>query len=246
MAEVALVANAATVSTSNPLPVTSGSGPTSQQIQGNVAAASADSGNPVKIGGVFLTALPTLTNGQRGNVQITSTGILLSSTALISAAGADGTSNTLGFAASVADGTTARLAANVTYHFNETTWDRVRGNTEGTVLPSAARTASINSADLVNYNARGVQVIIDATAIVATPSITVTIKGKDSLSGKYYTLLASAAITTVSTTLLTVYPGVTATANVAASQIIPRTWRVEVVAADADSITYSIGVNYVV
>lgn len=39
-------------------------------MQGNVASAAADSGNPVKVGGVFLSAAPTLANGNRGDLQL--------------------------------------------------------------------------------------------------------------------------------------------------------------------------------
>ena len=41
-------------------------------VVGNVASGSADSGNPVKIGGVFHTSFPTLTDGQRGDIQLDS------------------------------------------------------------------------------------------------------------------------------------------------------------------------------
>ena len=41
---------------------------------GNVASGATDSGNPLKIGGVFSSTLPTLTDGQRGNVQLTNKG----------------------------------------------------------------------------------------------------------------------------------------------------------------------------
>lgn len=37
---------------------------------GGVASGAADSGNPVKVGGVYNTTQPTLTNGQRGDVQL--------------------------------------------------------------------------------------------------------------------------------------------------------------------------------
>lgn len=48
--------------------VSLGSGPTSTQVQGNVASAAADSGNPVKIGGVVRTgAPPVFSNGQRSD-----------------------------------------------------------------------------------------------------------------------------------------------------------------------------------
>lgn len=110
-----------------------------------------------------------------------------------------------------------------------------------TVLPSAARTASVNSDDYENMHCRGVKVVVDITAIAATPSLTVKIQGKDHVSGKYYDILASVALTATGTTVLTVYPGVTAATNVSVSDVLPRFWRVSVEAADADSATYSIG-----
>jgi len=118
-------------------------------------------------------------------------------------------------------------------------------NATDTVLSSAARTASINSADQTNLNYRGVQVIIDATAASATPSLTVKIQGKDPVSGKYYDLITSAAITGISTTVLKVYPGITASANAAVSDVLPKTWRVSVTAANTDSITYSAVANLI-
>lgn len=39
-------------------------------VVGNVASGATDSGNPVKIGGVYNSTQPTLTNGQRGDVQL--------------------------------------------------------------------------------------------------------------------------------------------------------------------------------
>ena len=59
-----------------------------------------------------------------------------------------------------------------------------------------------------------------------SPTITVTIQGKDTASGSYYTLLASTAIAADGVTELTVYPGITASSNVAASAHLPATWRV--------------------
>lgn len=141
---------------------------------------------------------------------------------------------------------TGLLAANShNLQFNGTTFDRERNNTDITVLASAARVASVNSADIVNYNAKGLHLVIDVTAIAATPSITVTIQGRDALSGQYYTILASAAIVAVGTTVLRVYPALVAAANLIANDILPRTWRVSVTAVDADSITYSVGASLI-
>lgn len=120
---------------------------------------------------------------------------------------------------------------------------QVHGNGNYTILASAARTADTQSADQPNYNGRGLHLVIDATASADTPSVVFTIQGKDALSGQYYTILASAAVTGISTTVLRVYPGLTAVGNLTANDILPAIWRVDCNAADADSITYSIGAS---
>ena len=118
-------------------------------------------------------------------------------------------------------------------------------NREVTVIASAAYTASQNSADLENPYARGAVIVIDATASAATPSVVFTVKGKSALGNDYYTILTSAAITGTGTTILRIYPGLTAAANVAVNDVLPRAWRIEAVAGDADSLTYSVSCNYI-
>lgn len=112
-----------------------------------------------------------------------------------------------------------------------------------TVLALAARTASVNSADQASSSCRGLVLIVVSTALAATPSVVFKVQGKDSL-GNYYDVpgAATAAVTTAAptTTLLTVYPGVTVSANVAVSQPLPKVWRVVATAGDADSLTYSV------
>lgn len=118
-------------------------------------------------------------------------------------------------------------------------------NSTVTLLPSLARTATTTSDDTSNLYARGLHLVIDVTAITSTPSITVTIQGKDFSSGKYYTLLASAAITATGTTVLRVFPGATASANVAANDILPTNWRVSVAHGNSNSITYSVAASLI-
>jgi len=91
-----------------------------------------------------------------------------------------------------------------------------------------------------------VHVIIDVTAITATPSVVATLQGKDPVSGNYYNLLVGVAIVATGTTVLKIYPGITALANASANDVLPRTWRVNLVHADTDSITYSVGAVLVV
>lgn len=45
-------------------------------MQGNVASGAADSANPVKVGGVYNSSAPTLTNGNRGDLQLDANGNL--------------------------------------------------------------------------------------------------------------------------------------------------------------------------
>lgn len=105
-------------------------------------------------------------------------------------------------------------------------------NAHGSLLTLAAAAASANSPDQQNFLHRGVKVVVDVTVLGGTtPSITVTIKGRDPVSGKYFTILASAVITATGTTVLTVYPGATAAANLTANDNLPDTWRVEAVIA---------------
>lgn len=47
--------------------------------------------------------------------------------------------------------------------FNETTFDRERGNTNQTVLPSAARAGTTGSPIVTNYNGRGVILALNVT-----------------------------------------------------------------------------------
>lgn len=110
------------------------------------------------------------------------------------------------------------------------------------ILPSAARTATTNGADLINKDKLGVVVVIDTTVVPGSAvSNVVTIQGMDPLSGKYYTILASAAITAVGTVVLRVGRGLTASANLVASDVLPKHWRVIVTAGNGNSATYSIG-----
>lgn len=64
-----------TITTS--FPVVIASNQTSVATGGNVASGGTDSGNPLKIGGVYSATLPTVTTGQRVNAQMTNRGELL-------------------------------------------------------------------------------------------------------------------------------------------------------------------------
>jgi hypothetical protein len=148
----------------------------------------------------------------------------------------------LGDAAS--ESTTTNIGAALLL-YNGSTRDRARGNQDLTVFASAARTADPTAVIITNYNARGLHLVINVTATTSTPSVVFTIEGRDVLSGEYYTILASVAITAIGTTVLRIYPGLGASANVIANDVLPRTIRVKAVHADSDSITYSVGISLI-
>jgi hypothetical protein len=113
-----------------------------------------------------------------------------------------------------------------------------------TVFSHTARTASENSATFYTPGARGVDLHIRSTALTLTPSVVFTVKGYNATRAEYYTILASAAVTTNSAdVVLRIGPGLTAAANTVANFGLPDEWRVEAVAADTDSLTYSIHAN---
>lgn len=107
-------------------------------------------------------------------------------------------------------------------------------NDNHNLITLIAAAAQANSADQKNYGCRGVKVIVNLT-VISAGTLTVTIKGKDPVSGQYFTILASAAIAAPSVVVLTVFPGAPATANVSANDQIPATWRVEAVPAGGNS-----------
>src|SRR5687768_5662240 len=109
------------------------------------------------------------------------------------------------------------------------------------VFASAARTATTNSDTFVNdHGWRGIDLVIDCTASADTPSVVFTVQGYSPTGNDFYTILASAAVTGAATTILRVYPGLTAAANVVANFNLPGQWRVIATHADSDSITYSV------
>ena len=131
-------------------------------------------------------------------------------------------------------------------NYNGTTHDKNYNNVEGTALSSAARTADVNGSDIVNYNARGVVLHIITSAPGAAPVVVFNVQIKDPLTATYTTILASAAVSTATTVILTVYPGCVAVANSVANLPLGRTWRVQADHTGTDSLTYGVGYSYIV
>lgn len=117
----------------------------SPALVGNVAAGAADSGNPVKIGGIYRTTPPVMSNLTRGDAQLDVSANLrvLASGQLVT--GADGMVNTNLLALGNSASQTASLKGLAVsgFVFNGTSWDRMRGNaTEGQVVRPYALAAA--------------------------------------------------------------------------------------------------------
>lgn len=110
-------------------------------VVGNVASAATDSGNPVKVGGVYNSSPGTLTSGQRGDVQVNNKSMLQISTNSNAAAGADAVSNgNLVYLSDIGGG--GRLLGTFTQCYNGSTWDRTRGDVNGQITQPWAPTGS--------------------------------------------------------------------------------------------------------
>lgn len=112
------------------------------------------------------------------------------------------------------------------------------------LLPLLARTATPTAYTMYARGATGIAVVINATAVTSTPSVVVTIDGYNAASGTWTNILTSAAIATISTVRLVIAPGIAASANVAINSVIPDTLRIVCTHGNANSITYSVDLDW--
>lgn len=103
-------------------------------VGGGIAAGSTDSGNPIKVGGVYSSTLPTLTNGQRGNLQLNPKGA-----AFVTITDQSGNAQEIaqGTSDAMSTGSLGTVSYVRNFTFNGTSWDRQRGDTNGTVVQPA-------------------------------------------------------------------------------------------------------------
>lgn len=111
-----------------------------------------------------------------------------------------------------------------------------------TIFSSVARTATATAS--ISCGTLGGLFIIHCTADPASASVVFNIDGTSGDTS--WTIIDSAAIAAVGTTVIRVHPSLTGSANTIAKDILPQSIKVTAVHADTDSITYSmefIGVN---
>lgn len=118
-----------------------------------------------------------------------------------------------------------------------------RVNSNISILASVARTATTSSNTFKNLDATRLHLVIDVTVVPGVDTVTPKIEGYDAVSGKYYTLLTGAAISSAGTNIMKVGPGLSASAGVAAADFLPCAWRVTMTHSAGTSFTYSVAAN---
>jgi hypothetical protein len=146
-------------------------------------------------------------------------------------------------AGTIGDGGSAFLSPDSTpYLYNGSTFDRQRGNTEGVLLATAARTAITTTAAQTNHNARGVALRLTITS-AGTGTLTVHLRTTSGWNLASFTGLTANA-------LLVSYPGTTTGdpqgTAVMRSMPLPRTWDAVVDKSDASSWTYSLDYHLII
>ena len=143
--------------------------------------------------------------------------------------------------------------------YNDSSFDRQRGNTEGTLLASAARTATAAAPIQTNYNARGIRVWMKVTAKSAATTFYVVLHSARPTSGgasytdaEYTAFVPTFAAGVNELCILTAYPGAVGVAvagavsgQSAASMPVGRSWWMQCVPSDANSVTYEVTYSYI-
>jgi len=130
--------------------------------------------------------------------------------------------------------------------FNGATYDQKVNNAPITLLASAARTATTTSPDQTNYNARGVMLVFDVTAVPGgEETVMFKLYSKDALSGKYNILFSGSALSTTGTRVYFFYPSIMSGLGDGQQDMpLPRSWRIAISHSASGSFTYSVAGCY--
>jgi hypothetical protein len=111
-----------------------------------------------------------------------------------------------------------------------------------TVLPAIAQTAAtVNSPTQQNFNFRGGHFVVYVSAYTSG-TYTPHIQGYDAISGQWYDILVGTGISAIGENVVKIYPGISGTTNVAANDILPSVWRVQLIGTSTPAMTISVGV----
>lgn len=135
--------------------------------------------------------------------------------------------------------------------FNGTTWDRARGNFNSAIEASSAKTATGNGATQTNFNAAGIMLWGNVTAVSGTtPTLTVRVQWSPDGGTNWVDLdttnAQTASITGTGTFVLRIYPGMATAANASLNSVLPRTWRLAwTIGGTTPSFTFTVQGAYV-
>ena len=113
-------------------------------------------------------------------------------------------------------------------------------NTGSLLNLNASPAGTYNSLDLPNGEWSKGSFLLNLSAKTGTPSITITISGEDAVSGVYYPLLTSDAITVTGAYSFQIAPGLTNT-NRTADAVLPTTYQISAVITGSGTFTGTIG-----
>ena len=133
------------------------------------------------------------------------------------------------------------------------------GNFHQTMFASATRAAGAHTSNIItNHTGKGGVFYLDITAEGGTATLDVKLQGLDRISGDWFDLgnnvmgtgayaYAQASGVTTGPTVLTVYPGLTASANAVCTGILPVTFRAHATVAGSSTptFTFSLGVEII-
>lgn len=147
-------------------------------------------------------------------------------------------------------------AYGVLYDEYSNTWNRERGNQSLILLERQQINvpgSHVSSGVMWNYNARGGHFVITVDAIAVGVSLQPVIYGvqEGEIQGgnpnniALYEILRGSAITATGCTVLKVYPGITAIANAATSDILPRKFYFSIFQTGAGNVYLTSSVNLV-
>ena len=133
------------------------------------------------------------------------------------------------------------------------------GNMSQTMLSSSLRAAGAHTSTVItNHSARGGIFYLDITAEGGTATLDIKLQGLDQISGDWFDLgnnvmgtgayaFAQATGVTTGPTVLTVYPGLTASGNAVCSGILPAIFRAHATVAGSSTptFTFSLGVDLI-
>lgn len=122
-------------------------------------------------------------------------------------------------------------------------------NTSATLLASAARTSSTQSADQTNASCKSVVVFLNVTSAAGTGGLTVRILGKDPASGNYFLLNAApTVVNSIGQYGFVLGPGCVSSGGSiwqTTATVLPLAWAVQVAHSDSSSYTYSLAASVV-